>query len=101
MSAYVVMIRERVTNTSERETYSKIAPRARDGYNITPLAFYGAIDVLEGPAVDAVVINRFATMAEARNWYLSPAYQAALPHRQRGADYRVFIVEGIDATTLD
>lgn len=97
MSAYVVMIRQRITNTTEMETYRQMAPKAREGYEITPLAAYGKIDVLEGAEVDAIAINRFETMEEARSWYNSSAYQEALPHRHQGADYSVFIVEGVDA----
>ncbi|WP_446718995.1 DUF1330 domain-containing protein [Halomonas sp. SH5A2] len=35
-------------------------------------------------------------MAAARAWYESPAYQEARQHRFQGADYRVFIVDGIE-----
>ncbi|MDX3775418.1 DUF1330 domain-containing protein [Chromatiaceae bacterium AAb-1] len=96
MSAYVVMIRERVTDPAQMENYARLAPLARAGHDIERLAFYGALEVLEGAPLDGVVINRFPTMAAARRWYDSPAYQAALVHRLRGADYRVFIVEGLD-----
>ncbi len=65
---------------------------------MTPIVRYGAIETLEGTAFDGVLIHRFESAADARAWYESPAYQAALPHRQAGADYRVFIVEGIDDT---
>ena len=96
MSAYLVMVRERVTDTAEMDTYSKLAPLAREGHHIERLAFYGALEVLDGSAADGVVINRFATVEAARRWYDSPAYRAARVHRQRGADYRFFIVEGLD-----
>jgi uncharacterized protein (DUF1330 family) len=39
----------------------------------------------------------FPSMEEARAWYESPQYQAALPHRLRGARSRLVIVEGCDA----
>ena len=38
---------------------------------------------------------QFPTMEEARAWYNSPAYQAALVHRRKGADWRAFIVQGL------
>ena len=97
MSAYVVMIREHVTDQAEMDTYARLAPRARKGHDIERLAFYGALDTLEGAPPDGVVIHRFPTMEDARRWYDSPAYEAARVHRQRGAAYRVFIVEGVDA----
>ena len=33
-------------------------------------------------------------MAEAKDWYFSPAYQAAREYRLKGADYRVMFLEG-------
>ena len=95
MSAYVVMLREQVTDPAEMEVYGRMAPSAREGHDLTPVAFYGALDVLEGPPVEGVVILRFPTMEEARRWYDSPAYKAARTHRQRGASYRVCLVEGV------
>lgn len=97
MSAYVLMIRERVIDQAEMDSYARLAPLAREGHDIERLAFYGALDTLEGAAADGVVINRFPTMEDARRWYDSAAYQAARARRQRGADYRDFIIEGLDA----
>ena len=51
--------------------------------------------MLEGPDAEGVVILQFPSAAEARAWYDSPAYQAALEHRLKGAAYRVMIVEGV------
>ncbi|MGC9544000.1 DUF1330 domain-containing protein [Streptomyces sp. UG1] len=98
MSAYVVMLRERVTDPAELALYASSARAARAGHEITPVVGYGEIDTLEGTAFDGVLIHRFPSAQDARAWYESPAYQAALPHRQAGSDYRVFIVEGVDDT---
>jgi uncharacterized protein (DUF1330 family) len=95
MSAYVVMIRERTTDAGQMQAYASAAPLAREGHDITPLARYGELQVLEGPAAEGVLIHRFPSMAAAQAWYHSSAYQAARVYRQQGADYRVFIVEGI------
>ena len=62
---------------------------------LTPLVVYGALEALEGDAPDGVVILRFPTVEDARAWYNSPAYQAAVAYRKKGADYRAFIVEGL------
>jgi uncharacterized protein (DUF1330 family) len=94
MSAYVVMLRERVTDPAELALYASSARAARAGPDLTPVVGYGAIETLEGTAFDGVLIHRFENAQDARTWYESPAYQAALPHRRAGADYRVFIVEG-------
>ncbi|MGA5441561.1 DUF1330 domain-containing protein [Streptomyces griseoincarnatus] len=98
MSAFVVMLRERVTDPAELAAYAGSARAARAGHEVTPLVGYGAIETLEGAPFDGVLIHRFPSAQDARDWYESPAYQAALPHRQAGADYRVFIVEGVDDT---
>ncbi|MGA1801050.1 DUF1330 domain-containing protein [Rhizobium sp. HT1-10] len=95
MSAYVVFVRDRITDPEEFATYGKMAPLARDGHEMKALAFYGTVKTLEGPAVDGSVILEFATMAEAQAWYDSPLYQEAVQHRFKGAEYRVFIVDGV------
>ena len=95
MTAYVVMIRERVADQSELDVYAQKARLAREGHPMERLAFYGNLEGLEGPPIDGSVILSFSTMEDARRWYDSPAYQEALKHRQKGADYRVFIVDGV------
>lgn len=95
MSAYMVYVRDRITDSEEFKTYEALAPAASAGHPITPLAFYGAVETLEGSSVDGAVVLEFPTMADARAAYDSPLYQAALKHRLQGAEYRVFIVEGL------
>jgi len=95
MSAYVVYVRDRITDPEEFKKYEESAPAASVGHAITPLAFYGAVETLEGPPVDGAVILEFPTVADARASYDSPLYQEALKHRLKGADYRVFIIEGV------
>ena len=95
MSAYVVFVRDRITDPEEFATYGKMAPLAAEGREMKPLAFYGAVKTLEGDAVDGSVILEFPTMEAAQDWYDSPLYQEAVQHRFKGADYRVFIVEGV------
>jgi uncharacterized protein (DUF1330 family) len=95
MTAYIVYVRDRITDPEEFEKYQQSAPAASAGHPITPLAFYGAVETLEGPPVDGAVILEFPTIADARAAYNSPLYQAALKHRLKGAEYRVFIVEGL------
>ncbi|MDR5886500.1 MULTISPECIES: DUF1330 domain-containing protein [Vreelandella] len=96
MTAYVVMIKEHTHDSDEMERYSEKAKAAREGHDPEPLAFYGDFKVLEGSAMEGAVILRFPDMAAARAWYESPAYQEARQHRFQGADYRVFIVDGIE-----
>jgi uncharacterized protein (DUF1330 family) len=96
MSAYIVYVRDRITDPEEFKKYEESAPAASVGHPITPLAFYGAIETLEGAPVDGAVILEFPTIADAKASYNSPLYQEALKHRLKGAEYRVFIIEGIE-----
>lgn len=97
MSAYVIFVRDRITDPEEFRQYEQRAGAAAAGHPLTPLAFYGALDTLEGPPVDGAVVLEFPTVADARAWYESPRYQEARIHRLKGAEYRVFIVEGLAA----
>ena len=95
MSAYAVMIRDRMIDADEFATYGKMAREGRGDNPPKPLAFYGAHEVVEGPPAEGVVILEFADMAAAKAWYHSEGYQKALPHRLKGAEYRVIFVEGV------
>jgi len=95
MPAYVIFIRERTLDQSEFDTYAKMAGPSLEGLPIKFLAAYGRQEVLEGPAPDGVAIAEFPSLEEAKQWYESPAYQAAARHRFKGATYRGLIVEGV------
>lgn len=95
MSAYLIYVRDRVIDPVEFKIYEETSAAASNGHPITPLAFYGAVETLEGPRVDGAVVLQFPTLADARAAYNAPSYQKALKHRLKGAEYRVFIVEGI------
>jgi len=96
MSAYIVYVRDRITDPEEFRKYEEAAPAASAGHPAMPLAFYGAVETLEGPRVDGAVIVEFETSNAAKAAYDDPLYQAALKHRLKGAEYRVFIVDGLD-----
>lgn len=95
MSAYVILIRDKIINQSELDTYASMARKARGTEPPRPLAYYGKAVALEGPNTDGVVILEFKDMDAAKVWYGSPAYQAAKAHRLKGADCRVILVEGV------
>lgn len=96
MPAYVVFTREQTNDSEQLDQYAQKAPLAREGRDLTALAFYGEFEVLEGNDIEGAVILRFPDMAAARDWYNSPTYQEALKHRLNGASYRVFIIEGTE-----
>jgi uncharacterized protein (DUF1330 family) len=96
MPAYVLFIREsQIHNASEMEIYQRMAREIPPHPKLAALAAYGEVEALEGSPPDGVVLLQFPTVEDAKDWYHSPAYQAAVPHRQKGADYRAFIVQGL------
>ena len=95
MSAYVILIRNRLRDDAAMARYAEAAKNARGDHDITPLAFYGNHEVREGADVDGVVILSFIDMDAAKAWYDSPAYTEARAHRFQAADYRVIFVEGV------
>lgn len=95
MAAYVVFMREKTHDKDALATYAKSARSAASGHPMKVLAAWGKQESLEGAALEGAVILEFETMEAAKSWYESPAYQAAREHRFRGADFRVFIVEGL------
>ena len=96
MTAYVIYLRERVLDQAEIDLYRQMAPTARVGHSVSRLAFYGDFDTLEGEPFVGAAVLAFPSMAEARAWYDSPAYQEAAAHRQAGAQGRMFIIDGLD-----
>lgn len=95
MPAYIVFIKEREHDADAMKTYAAKAGTTLAGHAAKPLAFYGAIETLEGPDAQGSVIIEFPTVEEARAWYQSDAYQDARQHRFAGADYRAFITAGL------
>jgi uncharacterized protein (DUF1330 family) len=96
MTAYVIFLREEpVHDPAAMEKYRNSDKSYVKEFTMKPLAVYGALEALEGPLPDGVVMLEFPTVEEARAWYNSPGYQAAAPHRIKAANYRGFIVEGL------
>ena len=100
MPAYMLFIREdAVTDPAALQSYSTMnrqnAGAFVETYGIKPLAVYGATEAFEGEAPDGIVLLEFPSTQDARAWYGSPEYQAALIHRKQGAQYRALLIEGL------
>ncbi|WP_165189675.1 DUF1330 domain-containing protein [Caulobacter soli] len=100
MPAYMLFLREdAVTDPEALKTYSAMNRQNAGGfvekYGLKPLAVYGASEAFEGDNPDGVIILEFPSADDARAWYGSPEYQAALVHRKRGAEYRALLIEGL------
>lgn len=102
MPAYVVI--QRTSQVRDPAEYAEYQRKTRDlvgQFKLRPLVIQGAPEGLEGNTPpDGVVLLEFPTTEEAKAWYNSPGYQAALPHRLKSADYHSFIVEGIEIAQL-
>jgi uncharacterized protein (DUF1330 family) len=100
MPAYMLFLREdAVTDPEAMRMYSAMnrqnAGAFVEKYGIKPLAVYGATEAFEGDTPDGVIILEFPSAEDARAWYGSAEYQAALIHRKRGAAYRALLIEGL------
>jgi uncharacterized protein (DUF1330 family) len=95
MSAYAIFIKNSTKDAEELKIYGQKAAGARGDHKLTPLAFYGPLETLEGDPAEGVVLIQFPDMDAAKAWYHSDAYQDALQHRLKGADYRVILAQGL------
>lgn len=96
MAAYVIFIREgAVVDAEALQRYRSSKGSNPAEFGLTPLVVYGDLETVEGKAADGVVVLQFPSMEQAKAWYYSPGYQAAMEHRKKAADYRVIFVEGI------
>ena len=95
MPAYMIFIREEpIRDAAEMAEYQRLNRENMGRFKLKPLVVYGATQAVEGKAPDGIIILEFPSVEDAKAWYHSPAYQAALPHRMKAADYRAMIVEG-------
>ena len=95
MTAYVIYIREQTYDQKELDIYTNSVGPVLETFPMQFIAASGRLEVLEGPAPEAVAIARFPTIDAALAWYRSPDYQVVAQHRFKGASYRGFVVEGL------
>jgi uncharacterized protein (DUF1330 family) len=97
MPAYLIVYRESaVRDPAEMALYRAMTRQGAGGnVKLTPRVLEGAVTPLEGQPPESVIMLEFPTVEDAKAWYDSPGYQAALPHRKKAADYRVIIVDGL------
>ena len=89
--------RLRTRNQAELDHYGKQAASFLAGHEIKWLAPFGRpFEVVEGMGAEGVALLEFPTLAAARAWYTSPAYQKASEHRY----YSAMIVDGAASERL-
>lgn len=95
MTAYIVFERDSTEDQQALDRYAAHADSTFEGHDVTVLVDYGPREVLEGPAIEGVVVLQFPDRESAKKWYFSDAHQKAAQHRFRGATYRAVLVDGV------
>ena len=96
MAAYVVA-EIFITDEEECEKYKPLASASIAAHGGSFKVRGGAIDSLEGDAVEGrLVVLEFPNLERARRWYGSSEYRDGLRLRKSAARSRVFIVDGCE-----
>ena len=86
----------RVTDPGKFKQYVDLAPATVPPFGGRFLVRGGGVDVIAGaPPAGFVRVLEFPTVAAAKAWHESAAYQKVLQIRNASSTSRVFIVEGI------
>ena len=86
----------KVMNPEGMKPYQEKVLATVTAFNGVPVVAGGAIEVREGEAPKGrTIIVRFNSMADARAWYDSPAYQAIIGYRIASAECSAYLLEGI------
>lgn len=94
-SAYI-LANVRVTNPEQYEEYKKLSTIAMKAHGAEVCVRGGAVEVLEGDwTPDRVVLLKFPSMEQARAFYGTPEYKAAIQARQGAAVMRMVAIEGV------
>jgi uncharacterized protein (DUF1330 family) len=95
MAAYVIFDVE-VQDAAGYEEYRQAGSPSVPPYGGKYIVRGGRVEVLEGTwRPSRVIVIEFESFEQAKRWYHSPEYQAALKGRLRTAVSKVLIVEGI------
>ena len=98
MSAYVIFYVKNVTDPAGLAEYKRLAGPTLKSFGGEFRVLRGEFEVLEGDPVMSVIMLEFPSMAAARSWYGSPAYQAALKHRLAAANCQGILCESLSAS---
>ena len=94
-SAYIIA-NVTVTSPERYAEYRKLSTIAAQTYGAEFCVRGGAVELLEGDwTPERVVILKFASLAQAKAYYHSVEYTAAIEARQGAAVMRMVVVEGV------
>jgi len=83
----------KIDDAEKFKDYQAAGGKSLAGRNFKVVAGPSASAILEGEALDEVIILEFPSMEEARDWYDSPEYQHAIALREPVSETFSFIVE--------
>lgn len=95
MSAYVIVDVE-ITDTQEYEEYKKLTPAAVAAYDGKFIVRGGTTQTLEGDwHPERIVVLEFQSVDRANEWWHSQKYSQAKVIRQRSANTKMIVVDGV------
>jgi uncharacterized protein (DUF1330 family) len=95
MTAYVIADIE-VTDPEGFEEYKKLSGPAVEPYGGKYIARGGRVEALEGDwQPTRLVLLQFDSVEQAQRWWTSPEYEKAKAVRQKTANARFIVVEGL------
>ena len=83
-----------VTDPAAMRKYAERVPETLAPFHYRYVVRGGSRRALEGESPVGVVVIAFDSVARAKEWYESPAYQALIPLRKSASRARIFLVEG-------
>ena len=94
-SAYIIA-NVTVTNPEQYAEYRKLSSIAAQAHGAEFCVRGGAVEVLEGDwTPDRVVVLKFPSVEQAKTYYYSVEYSAAIKARQGASVLRMVVVEGV------
>lgn len=94
MSLAYVVNEIAVTDPERFQTYASQVPATLPPFGGRYTVRSGATEAVAGTPPGRIVILEFPSLAQARAWRASAAYQAILPVRDATSTSRVYIAEG-------
>jgi len=96
MSA-IIIIRVQVLDPSKLKSYQDVAPLIIEKYNGKRKVRGGEVVTLEGPDDNRrIVVIEFGSLDEAKKFYYSDEYEAAIKLRSGAADFEMIAIDCID-----
>ena len=95
MAAYII-VDVTINDPVEYEAYKKLTPASIAAYNGKFIVRGGQTETLEGDwQPGRIVVVEFPTLSIAKAWWISDEYAVAKSIRQRTAETKMIVVEGV------